>query len=318
MRRPKPGLSTPGGRLFGVVAAVSFALILCAPAVRASAARNFFALRSVKLWSHPSERHEPPPAQTRDYGLVFWRAWLSPDAIAEADWTDLIAAGYRPALARLLLGNLYLRRGETERAITVMKAEPDITTRLVQEGRTLLDAGRPQEAAARLRIAAALAPSNAETYRLLGSALWSEPAKAAEMLAAFHRYLDLHAMAGLDRDVVLGQVTTAEGRWTETEAAWGSVLGRRPDHPFANVFLGHALMRQGRCSDAIPVLQRAWERTHSKWAMLYAAQCRQQMGQLEEAEGAYLALLAVQPGDSDAESGLRQLRARPTTVAPGR
>ncbi|HVS34793.1 MAG TPA: tetratricopeptide repeat protein [Gemmataceae bacterium] len=162
--------------------------------------------------------------------------------------------------AELFLGLSLLKLEKCEEAAdafrAALKAEPDNSNSYVGLGRALTGLDKPEDALAAFRKALALAPDDEQANYYLGLALVQD--HAAEAL----EYLTKAAAKSPDDPDVqffLGSAYYKRERYEEAIDAFRKTLALQPDRALGHVFLGMALMNDGRFKDGLAELQRGDE-----------------------------------------------------------
>jgi hypothetical protein len=96
----------------------------------------------------------------------------------------------------------------------------------------------------------------------------------------------------------IGQVHLNAKRFVEAEASFrNAILLQQVDWYVPYRYLGEALMRQGRLSEAEPLLQRAVDmRPQWGWAQCFLAECLFRQGRDDEAEAHFAIAAGIEPG----------------------
>ena len=179
----------------------------------------------------------------------------------------------------------------------------------LEQGLTLHQAGRLDEARAHYERALAQEPGNADGLHLLG-VLSSQQGQFEQALALVQRAVSAAPdHVGYLRS--LGNVLVACGRFDEAQAHFRKVLERQPGDFAALVNLGVACLQGGDAVEAAAVLAQAVRETpnsaeaHNNLGNAYDA-----LGRADEAERAYARALEINPAMIDARFNLARLMHR--------
>jgi tetratricopeptide (TPR) repeat protein len=212
---------------------------------------------------------------------------------------------------RSLLGDLLLRQDRADEAVEAWQAaielDPDLAGAHFGLSRALARAGRVPEATAMARRAAALDPDNAGIQGHLNNLL-VQNGDVADAEANFRRLLANNPNdAGLHEQY--GHVLARLGRSDEAEAAFRRAMELAPRSAGPLAGLSHALARVGRHHEAIAAIEAAIEIEPRFWPFhVHHGNQLWIVEQLEEAESAFRAALALDPANRDAERQLAGLR----------
>jgi FkbM family methyltransferase len=168
---------------------------------------------------------------------------------------------------------------------------------LLQEAHTAYLAGRRDEAAARLREALALDPSNASAWNNLASTL-AESGFAAEAEAAYRKAVGF-APTFVEPHINFAYFLNNLGRITEAAAAFRAAIALRPDDINLHNSLGAMQLNAGDAADAESAFRAALALdpgVATIWNNLGNA--LKTLGRPREAEAAYREALLGQPDDN--------------------
>lgn len=156
-----------------------------------------------------------------------------------------------------------------------------------------------------LRLAASLAPNDAEAHCNLGAALFAR-GEAEAAADSFRRALAGNAKL-LRAAMGLGNVLASRGRPAEAEAAFRQALRIDPGNAGASIALGEMLSRLKRPDEAEKILRRVLVGPPGPAlaeAQLGLGNLQRQLGRLDEAEASYRAALVIDPHFARAHNNL--------------
>ncbi len=162
------------------------------------------------------------------------------------------------AKIRSNLGGILLEKGRTEAALRELQASIAILPTSMAHrnlGTLYLRSGESQRAIPEYRRAIDLDPRNAAAYADLGYVLLSQGA-SGEAIAALEKAIALNP--GLaEAHYTLGRARATRGRWSEAVAAYQEALRRKPDFMEASYALGLALEARGEYLAAARAFEEA-------------------------------------------------------------
>jgi protein O-mannosyl-transferase len=236
-----------------------------------------------------------------------WRQtsfWRNSDSL----WTRTLACTSRNGQAHHGLGNLFLDRGQIDKAIEQYQAaiaiEPDNAMAHYNLGVALASMGRLDEAIEQYRKTVQLQPNDAAAQNNLGQALLIRGqiekgmTHCQEALRIDPQFAEAHYN--------VGNVLYFRGRMDEAIAEYQAAVRTKPELAPAHYHLGLALARRGRFDDAIVEYRKALEtksdfaaEVHNALGLALAAR-----GRPDEAIIHYRKALAISPDFIDARYNL--------------
>ncbi len=191
------------------------------------------------------------------------------------------------------------------------KYDPNNAYRQMSLGRAYLDAGRVDEAIARLEVSLRLDPKSAQTLNFLAAALFAKRVVADAVV----RMREATVLAPKDEHLQfnLGRMLNAAGQYAEAQRVLERTLALRPAFAEAHQELGAVLFAQNRLAEALPHFFKAVELSpdsapaHSDLGGALA-----QAGRTREAAEHLRRALAIDPTNEAAGQNLAILeRSRP-------
>ena len=183
-------------------------------------------------------------------------------------------------------------------------------------GRTRLNQGKLDEAAARFQQALALRPRYADAHNNLGNLLLSQ-GQLQPAAAHFEQTIAL-APGNAEAHNNLGIILAQQGRLEPAAARFEQVLALRPDFAEAHYNLGNVLLSQGKSDQAVARFERALElKPDCVEAYNNLGNVLMQQGQLAEAAAHYQQALAFRPHYAEAINNLGTVLAATGPARPG-
>jgi len=229
-----------------------------------------------------------------------WREWCGSSGRAIELKPSLAAAYYNQ-------GSTLRQKGRFDEAITAfgfaIELKPDHAAAHNNLGGTLQEAGRLDEAIVAYRRAIALEPASAGAYSNLGSA-WTNLGRFDDAVATLRRALQLDPQNGAAYSN-LAVALHAMGRLDEAIAAYRRALELTPESAVIHGNLGNVLSAAGRLDEALASHSRAigldpnLAEAHNNLGNLLKDQ-----GRLDEAFASFQSALDQQPDHAPAASNL--------------
>jgi tetratricopeptide (TPR) repeat protein len=212
------------------------------------------------------------------------------------------AAGWRPAW-RLAVRAAWSAMLAVSIAINLLASLDRYAFECYSISSTLLQAGQPADARAKLESALRVRPGFADAHSKLGTVL-NQLGRVPEAVAQFQQALAL-GPAPASTHAEFGTVLAVAGRTAEAMEQFQQALALQPDLTEAHYNLGIALLNQGRRQEAIEHLQqvvRAEPDDANTQAILGNVLLK--LGRPQEAVAHYQAALRIQPGLAALHFGL--------------
>lgn len=222
---------------------------------------------------------------------------------------DLLAREPRNPDALQLLGLVARRTGRNGEAIELFRQslrwQPDQPHVLNNLGNAYLDLDRVEEAVASYRQATQVQPDYADALTNLGMAL-VRSGDSDGAIASLRRAVGAQP-ANSKAWAMLGSALRSAGRLGEAIAAFEKSLSVRPGHVATLHNYAVALRLARRPADAAAILSACAERDPSPQIRYNLGHCHYDLGELEQAAGAYEAAVALDPTCREAHDALNRL-----------
>jgi Flp pilus assembly protein TadD len=251
-----------------------------------------------------------------DLGFVLNALGRSEDAIAA--YRKSVAAKPDVFESNLNLGLMLARANHSDAATFLHAATQLKPTDHVEESKArawsalghVLEAAKPEEAAAAYREAAQLQPKDPEPYFALG-ALLERQKDIAGAEAAYRQALQLAPTSSdgsSDAITALANLYMSSRRFTEAEAMLRQLAAAHPDDAVLHVQLGRVLGAEGKNDEAIAEMGLAAKSAPlDPAAALDLAELYERARKYPEAEAAYRQLLTKQPANADLHHALGKI-----------
>ena len=189
-----------------------------------------------------------------------------------------------------------LRFAEADEILAPLeRSEPALYSIPFERGETLLDWGKPREAAGEFRKALALNPSFDRAWAALGSAA-SVLGDNKEAIRAFGYALSLNPRNYLARRSLAGAYWR-ENQPGKAELELARIVSEHPDFAEGRAEHGIALAKVGRCREAVVELRTAFDRGYQgAMAYYYLGISYSEIGDATLAIEAYQKAVAADPG----------------------
>ena len=245
--------------------------------------------------------------------VVSWqqtRHWEN--SITLFEHTLRVSPQNKVALANL--GEAYLSRGRTDKAIPLIKAvlaeNPDNLGNLRNLATAYRIQGRFEEAEEQLALAMKRDPKSPKTFNLLGLVLLDQGKDLAAQ-RRFEKALELDPEF-IPARISLGNVLLEQNLRREAVAHYRFVLERDPNHPDALTNLGAGLVHLKDYEGAIPLLKRSLEIVRDDAVtQLNLAVAYFELGRVDDARREARRALESDPSYSKAEAFLQYLQSQP-------
>jgi Flp pilus assembly protein TadD len=244
-----------------------------------------------------------------DLGFVYNALGRSDEAIAA--YRKSVAAKPDVFESNLNLGLMLVKSSQSD-AEKYLRAAATLTpTSHVEEGRArawmslahVLEASKPEDAAAAYREVAKLEPNNPEPHVLAG-ALLEKQNQFAEAEEEYKQAVGIDPSSS-DAYVGMANIYMHGGRFLEAEEILRKLVTLRPNDAGAHMQLGRVLAASGKNDDAIAELNAALKLAPDDISVKRdLADVYTQAGKYDVAETQYRALLASAPKDAEIHASL--------------
>jgi tetratricopeptide (TPR) repeat protein len=222
-------------------------------------------------------------------------------------WSDTVAKQPGNSRAQLNLGSALTEAGRLEdaraRVAEAIRLFPNYAEAHYSLGNVLLRLDRPAEAVAAGETAVRLRPDFVEAHYQLGTALL-RLGRTDEAVAHLETALRLRPGFADGQHTLAGTLAMA-GRTAEALAHYEAALRLQPDNPALRVELGNVLGRAGRTEEAIPHFQAAAQLDPDSFAVHYnLGNALFQLRRFPEAAEQYGEVVRLQPEFPEAHNNL--------------
>jgi Flp pilus assembly protein TadD len=271
---------------------------------------------ALPLLDQATQRNEKNYLAWFDLGFVLNALGRNEDAIAA--YRKSVAAKPDVFESNLNLGLMLARANHADAATFLHAATQLKPTDHVEEGKArawsaigrVLEATKPEEAAAAYREVARLQPKDPEPYFALG-ALLERQKDTAGAEAAYRQALQLaprSSEGSSDATTALANLYMTTRRFSEAEVMLRQLSAAHPEDAVLHVQLGRVLGAEGKNDEAIAEMELAAKSaTLDSSAALDLAELYERAHKYPEAEAAYRQLLAKQSASADLHHALGKI-----------
>jgi superkiller protein 3 len=231
---------------------------------------------------------------------------------SESLWTHTLACTSDNFIGQDNLGNLLLKKGRVDEAIThyqkALQINPAYATAHNNLGNLLIQLGRLDEAIAQLQKALQIKPNYAEAHNNLGNALLQN-GQVDEAIVHYQKALQIKPDFA-EAHYNLGMVLLQKGKVDEAMVHLQKALQIKPDDAKAHYSFGNALLKMGEVDEAMVHLQKALQiKPDNARAHYDLGNALSQKGRVDEAITHYQKALQIKPDSPGVMNNLAWLLA---------